>query len=102
MKPMSTSQTLVWSVILAAGWMALSAWQSEQRDVASLAMTGAFFFVVAFLSMRMSSRVTGWMQQRYGKQPPPPPEPTAATTERPEHAQRRREKRRKRGYRRRR
>jgi hypothetical protein len=82
--------------------MALSAWTSEERDVGSLAMTGAFFFVVAFLSMRMSSRVTTWMQGRYGKAPPAPPEPMEATTDRPEHAQRRRSKRKKRGYRRKR
>ena len=98
---MTTSQTFLWSVILAGAWVGLQAWTSDERDLLALASTGAFFFVVAFLSMRVSSRVTSWAQGRFAK-PPPPPEPAAPTTERPEHAQRRRQKRRKRAYRRKR
>ncbi len=99
---MTTSQTFLWSVILAGAWVGLQAWTSDERDLLALASTGAFFFVVAFLSMRVSSRVTSWAQGRFAKPPPPPPEPAAPTTERPEHAQRRRQKRRKRAYRRKR
>ncbi len=95
-------QTLVWSVVLAVGWAGLQLWTTDERDPRALIFTAAFFFVIAFSSMRLSSRVTGWAQGRYGKQPPPPPEPIAATTDRPAHAQRRREKRRKRSYRRKR
>ena len=102
MRPMTTPQTLLWSVILAGAWVGIQAWTTDDRDLPSFALTGAFFFVVAFLSMRASSRVTQWAQGRFGKPPPPPPEPIAATTERPEHAQRRRQKRRKRAYRRKR
>lgn len=99
---MTTPQTFVWSFILAAAWVGFQAWSTDDRDILALLATGAFFFVVAFLSMRVSSRLTSWGQARFGKPPPPPPEPVAATTERPEHAQRRRGKRRKRAYRRKR
>lgn len=102
MKPMTTMQTLVWSIVLAVGWAVLQAVTTGQRDILPLLFTGGFFFVIAFSSMRLSSRVTSWAQRRYAKAAPPPPEPIAATTERPEHVQRRREKRRKRSYRRKR
>lgn len=102
MKPMTTVQTLVWSVVLAVGWIGLQIFTSDERDLLPLLFTGAFFFVIAFSSMRLSSRVTSWAQRRNAKPPPPPPESIAATTDRPEHAQRRREKRRKRSYKRKR
>jgi hypothetical protein len=102
MKPMTTMQTLVWSVVLAAGWVGLQVFTTDERDLLPLLFTGAFFFVIAFSSMRLSSRVTSWAQRRNAKPPPPPPESLGPTTERPEHAQRRRGKRRKRPIRRKR
>lgn len=100
MKPMTTKQTIVWSVILAAVWMGLEAWRTDNLILKDVALTGLFFFLVAFLSMRMSSRVTQWAQTRFGKPPVAPPEPMTATTQRPDHVQKRRTKRRKRSYRR--
>ena len=101
MRPMSMGQTISWAIVLALAWVGFQAWQNEERDLVKLASAGAFFFVVAFFSMRVSSRLTSWTQDRFAKPEPPPP-PIAATTARPEHAQRRREKRRKRSYRRKR
>jgi len=102
MRPMSMGQTISWAIVLALAWVGFQAWQNEERDLVKLASAGAFFFVVAFFSMRVSSRLTSWTQDRFAKPEPPPPPPIAATTARPEHAQRRREKRRKRSYRRKR
>ena len=102
MRPMTTPQTLAWSLILALGWVGVEAWTTDDRSAVELASTGVFFFVVAFLSMRLSSRVTAWAQSRFAKPEAPPPEPIASSTDRPEHAQRRRDKRRKRTYRRKR
>lgn len=102
MRPMSTAQTFSWAIVLAIAWVGLQAWGNDQRDPVTLASTGVFFFVVAFFSMRVSSRLTSWTQKRVAKPEPPPPAPLASTTERPEHAQRRREKQRKRTYRRKR
>lgn len=102
MRPMTMAQTFSWAIVLSLAWVGLQAWQNDQRDPVTLASTGAFFFVIAFFSMRVSSRLTSWTQSRFGKPEPPPPEPIAPTTDRPEHVQRRREKRRKRSYRRKR
>jgi hypothetical protein len=99
---MTTAQTFSWAIVLAIAWVGLQAWQNDERDLVKLASSGVFFFVVAFFSMRVSSRLTSWTQARFAKPPPPPAAPIAATSDRPEHAQRRREKRRKRSYRRKR
>ena len=102
MRPMSMAQTFSWAIVLSIAWVGFQIWQTDERDVVSLASAGVFFFVIAFFSMRVSSRLTSWTQARFAKPPPPPPEPIEATTTRPEHAQKRRAKRRKRSYRRKR
>ena len=102
MRPMTVPQTFAWAVVLALAWIGFQAWQNDQRDLVTLASSGAFFFVISFFSMRVSSRLTSWTQAKTAKPEPPPPAPIAPTTDRPEHVQRRRQKQRKRAYRRKR
>ena len=97
MREQSTRELLIMAALFSAAFSALNLWQTG--DVLTVAATAPIFFVVLFLSMRLSNRVLRFVAHRFWPpaQPSEPAPPPARSSERPQHALRRRQGRRRRG-----
>ena len=103
MQRQSWRQTLIFSLLLTAGWGAVTLAFSDSGSVFEALALSPLFFVVIFLTMRATNWATVVIAERFAGKPERRDtrhEPVQPSSARPEHAQRRRRRVRRRRNRR--